>query len=177
VSTQVPPQLVAFGRQVHALPTHISPAAHRLPQAPQWSALLVTSVQVAPTPPHLPLAGQPQLPPRQAGVAPLQTFPQAPQFAGSEVVSTHSAPHTVAVHPASVASDAAESLVSLALESSTAAVSPGPVSSAGKTRSAPLQPPFTPASTRPTSCAAHLPARCIHLLSTTEKRLTGTRTA
>ena len=77
-------------------PVQVWPAAQALPQAPQFMALVSTSMQV-PAQRAWPV-GQGisivHVPPAQVCV-PVHGVPQAPQLALSVIVSTHVLPHSV----------------------------------------------------------------------------------
>jgi glycerol kinase len=81
----------------HAPFTHSWPAAHALPQLPQFAGSTFVSTQADP---HIELPAphgltvDEQLPAAHVAPAP-HAFPQAPQFALSLVVSTHDCPHWV----------------------------------------------------------------------------------
>jgi hypothetical protein len=74
--------------QLHCPPEHVSPAAQAWPQAPQFSALVVTSTQALPQ--NACPAGQQRL---EVQLEPAgQAFPHAPHDEASEVRSAHFAP-------------------------------------------------------------------------------------
>jgi hypothetical protein len=77
-----PLQDVNPAEQPHALPLQISPGSHKVPQAPQLRGLFVVLMQTGGSPQACVFVGQAQAPAWQVR-PPVQTTPQAPQFAWS----------------------------------------------------------------------------------------------
>jgi len=78
---------------VHTLLEQDWPPAHGLLQKPQFSGSVLVSEQLLPHCVSVPAQVAEHVLCEQSGVAPEQTVPQLPQFAGSDAAFTHSEAH------------------------------------------------------------------------------------